>query len=51
MDAMWVVDTLKQAVKQHGEPKYINSDQGSQFTNVEYTEYVKSIKETEISID
>ena len=43
MDATWVVDTLKQAVKQHGAPKYINSDQGSQFTSDEYTEYVKSL--------
>jgi putative transposase len=51
MDATWVVDTLKQAVKQHGAPKYINSDQGSQFTSDEYTEYVKSLKETEISMD
>jgi putative transposase len=50
MDATWVVDTLKQAVKQHGAPKYINSDQGSQFTSDEYTEYVKSLKETEISM-
>jgi transposase InsO family protein len=30
---------------------YINSDQGSQFTSDEYTEYVKSLKETEISMD
>ena len=42
MVAMWVVDTLKQAVKQYGAPKYINSDEGSQFTSDEYTEYVKS---------
>ena len=51
MDATWVVDTLNQAVKQLWAPKYINPDQGSQFTIDEYTEYVKSLKETEISMD
>lgn len=51
MDATWVVDTLKQAIKQHGAPSYINSDQGSQFTSDEYIEYIKSLKKTEISMD
>jgi hypothetical protein len=37
--------------KKHGAPMYINSDQGSQFTSDEYTEYVKPLKETEISMD
>ena len=51
MDATWVMDTLKQAIKQHGAPNYINSDQGSQFTSDEYIEYIKSLKKTEISMD
>jgi putative transposase len=51
MDATWVVDTLKQAIKQHGAPNYINSDQGFQFTSDEYVGYVKSLKKTEISMD
>ena len=45
------MDTLKQAIKQHGAPNYINSDQGSQFTSDEYIEYIKSLKKTEISMD
>jgi putative transposase len=51
MDASWVVETLKEAVHQHGAPKYINSDQGTQFTSNEYVDYVKSLPNTQISMD
>ena len=33
MSAQWCVDTIEQAIAQHGVPQIINSDQGSQFTS------------------
>jgi len=51
MEAKWVVDTIKDAVKKHGKPDIINSDQGSQFTSDEYIGYIKSLKHTKISMD
>jgi putative transposase len=36
MSAQWCVDTIEQAIAQHGVPKIINSDQGSQFTSDVY---------------
>jgi len=33
MSAGWCVDTIEQAIAQHGVPQIINSDQGSQFTS------------------
>ena len=38
-----VLEALKQAIRQYGVPAIINSDQGSQFTSGEYTEYLKSL--------
>lgn len=38
-----VLDALKQAIELYGIPAIINSDQGSQFTSGEYTEYLKSL--------
>ena len=37
MTAEWCVDVVKEAIAMHGEPEIINSDQGCQFTSVEYT--------------
>lgn len=37
-----VLEALKQAIEQYGVPAIINSDQGSQFTSSEYTEYLRS---------
>ncbi len=51
MDAEWVVNTLKASIAVYGAPQVINSDQGSQFTSSEYTEYVKSLNYTSISMD
>jgi putative transposase len=51
MEAEWVVDTLKEAINQHGKPGIINSDQGSQFTSDEYVDYVKSLETVKISMD
>ena len=51
MDASWVVECLKTAVKCHGAPQIINSDQGAQFTGHEYIEYIKSLEVVKISMD
>jgi len=38
-----VLAALKEAIERYGIPAIINSDQGSQFTSDEYTEYLKSM--------
>jgi len=43
----FVIDTIKKAIKQHGRPEILNSDQGSQFTN---EEYINLLKENNIKI-
>ncbi|WP_240524773.1 IS3 family transposase [Candidatus Sulfidibacterium hydrothermale] len=40
MTTQWCKQTLEQAIKDHGKPKMINTDQGSQFTATEFTEFV-----------
>lgn len=37
MTADWVSEVVQVAIRLHGKPSIINSDQGSQFTSVEYT--------------
>ena len=50
MTAEWVCMLVEEAITMHGKPEIINSDQGSQFTSMEYTELLKS-KEIQISMD
>ena len=38
-----VLEALRQAIEQYGVPAIINSDQGSQFTSAEYTQFLKSL--------
>jgi putative transposase len=38
-----VLEALKEAIGRYGVPAIINSDQGSQFTSAEYTQYLKSM--------
>jgi putative transposase len=45
-----VVSVLKQAIKDHGKPEIINSDQGSQFTCEKWVEYLKE-EDIRISMD
>jgi len=47
MSAQWCVDTVEQAIAQHGVPKIINSDQGSQFTS---ELYVQCLEKHQIAI-
>ena len=51
MEAKWVVEIIKRAVKKHGKPAIINSDQGSQFTSDEYVNTIKGFKDILISMD
>lgn len=51
METAWVVRTLGEAIRQHGKPEIINSDQGTQFTSEEYIKFVKSQETIQISMD
>ena len=37
-----ILEAMRQAIERYGVPAIINSDQGSQFTSGEYTEYLRS---------
>jgi putative transposase len=37
MTALWCCGIVEEAIKTHGQPEILNSDQGSQFTSLEYT--------------
>jgi putative transposase len=50
MTAQWCVDTIEQAIAEHGKPEIINSDQGTQFTSDIYTDFLKDNK-IRISMD
>lgn len=50
MTAQWCKETIQQAIQTHGKPDIINSDQGSQFTSLEYIELLQS-NEIKISMD
>ena len=50
LDAAASLQVVKQAVEDHGCPQILNSDQGSQFTCLEYVEYLKS-QHIQISMD
>lgn len=50
LDAEASLNVLKQAIKDHGKPEIINSDQGSQFTCEDWVEYLKQ-EDIRISMD
>lgn len=41
LDANSSLEVIKQAIKTHGRPEILNSDQGSQFTCLDYVAYLK----------
>jgi putative transposase len=49
MTAEWVCQVVEEAIARHGKPAMINSDQGSQFTSIEYTSLFN--EEMKISMD
>ena len=50
MTAEWCCKIVEEAIETHGKPEIINSDQGSQFTSMEYTEMLLS-RDIKISMD
>lgn len=50
MDASFCVDCLEDALREHGRPMVFNSDQGSQFTSVAFTDVLKR-EVVDISMD
>lgn len=50
LDAEATLSVLKQAIKDHGKPEIINSDQGSQFTCEKWVSYLKN-EDIRISMD
>ena len=41
MDADFCVEALKEALAKHGKPEIFNTDQGSQFTSIEWAAFLK----------
>jgi len=50
MDANWCKECLEEAIRLHGKPEIINTDQGSQFTSEEFSSFVLS-QEIRLSMD
>lgn len=46
----FIIDCIRQAIKQHGKPFIINSDQGAQFTSDDYINFLES-QEINISMN
>jgi putative transposase len=51
MTAAWCKECLKAAILQYGKPGILNTDQGSQFTCSEFTEFVSSQEDIQFSMD
>lgn len=51
MEAKWCAEVFLEAVRTHGAPKIINTDQGSQFTNKVFTHAVIKEAESKLSMD
>ena len=51
MTSQWCRGTLEEAVRRFGKPEILNTDQGSQFTADEFTQYVVNDLETKLSMD
>ncbi|NTV26541.1 MAG: IS3 family transposase [Chlorobiaceae bacterium] len=51
MDAKWCAEVFLEAVRMHGAPKILNTDQGSQFTSEVFTEAVVKTAESKLSMD
>src|SRR3970282_2105247 len=50
MDARFCVEALREALAEHGQPEIFNTDQGSQFTSLDFTGVLKKA-EIAISMD
>lgn len=50
LEAKWCVEVMEDAIKNHGKPEIINSDQGSQFTSSLWVHTMKD-KDIKVSMD
>jgi len=50
MDTSFCLDALEEAVEKYGKPEIMNTDQGSQYTSLAFTQYLKE-NEIRISMD
>jgi len=50
MDTSFCLDALEEAISKYGKPEIMNTDQGSQFTSLAFTQYLKD-NEIRISMD
>jgi len=50
LERTFIIEAIKQAIRRHGAPEIINSDQGSQFTSEEYINLLKD-NDIKISMD
>lgn len=50
MEKEWCIQVLDQAIRRHGKPEIINSDQGSQYTSEKYNSFLHE-REIKISMD
>jgi len=51
MTADWCKQTLDTAIEQYGKPEILNTDQGSQFTALEFSNYVSKDQQIRLSMD
>lgn len=51
MDAEWCVEVFREAVRMHGVPEILNTDQGSQFTSEVFTKAVIEEAQAKLSMD
>jgi len=51
MTSRWCRQTLDEAIQQFGKPEIVNTDQGSQFTAEEFSQYVVNDLEIRLSMD
>lgn len=51
MKTDFIIRAIKEAIREHGNPEIINSDQGSQFTSKDYIDCIKSFESINISMD
>jgi|TARA_Y100000310_G_scaffold220988_1_gene222543 putative transposase len=50
MDTHFCLDALEEAIQKYGKPEIMNTDQGSQFTSLAFTQYLKN-NDINISMD
>lgn len=50
METQWCIDTVAEAIENYGTPEIFNTDQGSQFTSKDFTDFIESHK-IKVSMD